>query len=205
MTTPNSSIKSAATGPITPEGKSISAQNSRKHGLYSAQLKVPDEYQAEYNQTLESHRKLHAPSNDREEAMVLQLVNDIWLLFTAQKLEYETTQRLLSDPENEKLQLALERYTRRRRMLERSVSSLEIALIRSKDQRFEGSLIERYAENELCEEITVPISLPAERLRQSLNPKGERLYAGLPDLAARLVAQANHEQSRATASFAQRN
>jgi hypothetical protein len=59
-----------SSGPATPEGKAVSSQNARKHGLYSKGHCSMYESQEDYESRLEAYREALMPANQFEEDLV---------------------------------------------------------------------------------------------------------------------------------------
>ena len=82
MTSPNSS-----TGPRTPEGKAISSQNARKHGL--AAEAIPAELRPVFNDLRNELRTQCQPDGPLEEIFFDKLVTARWNMLRALDLENE--------------------------------------------------------------------------------------------------------------------
>jgi hypothetical protein len=67
-----------STGPKTPEGKAKSAQNSRQHGLSSAQLYIPEGREDEFNALYEFHFADVRPVGELQTQFFEQLVHAAW-------------------------------------------------------------------------------------------------------------------------------
>ena len=67
-----------STGPVTPEGKAISAQNARKHGFAGAKMVIDEEDQTAYDAHLDSYRDSFAPGNQVESDTVRLAANAMW-------------------------------------------------------------------------------------------------------------------------------
>lgn len=81
-----------STGPITPEGKAISARNNTSHGLTTAPdpntFKVlPTENQSAYDQNLAGFRKEWKPATTTEHDLVNRLAMHQWLRLRAVRLQ----------------------------------------------------------------------------------------------------------------------
>ena len=60
-------------GPITEEGKAISSQNARKHGLAARKFVLEDEDQADYDALLAGYRQSFSPADRAEDDLVRML------------------------------------------------------------------------------------------------------------------------------------
>jgi hypothetical protein len=90
-----------STGPSTPEGKSIASRNATKHGLASGFAILPDESQAEFDQSLESYCRDFKPTNAHEEFLVAQMVQSKWKLARTNRMETEMVSLMMAaDPEH---------------------------------------------------------------------------------------------------------
>jgi hypothetical protein len=67
-------------GPVTEEGKAISSQNSRKHGLASARVVLPHESEEEYDRLEASIVNRFKPYDEIEQALVHQMASSLWRL-----------------------------------------------------------------------------------------------------------------------------
>jgi hypothetical protein len=67
-------------GPVTEEGKAISSQNSRQHGLTSARVVLPHESQEEYDRLEASIVNRFKPYDEIEQALVQQMASSLWRL-----------------------------------------------------------------------------------------------------------------------------
>jgi len=83
-------------GPITPEGKARSAQNSLKHGLYAKGRVLPWESQEDYDQLCEDLHG-HYQVADIHRCLVDQLASELWHIQRAERFE----EALLIDNRNE--------------------------------------------------------------------------------------------------------
>ena len=75
-------------GPVTPEGRAISAQNARKHGLTGSGLVVlPHESQEEYDQQLAAFVAQYSPVGAVEVGLVNEIVSTRWRLSRMMAME----------------------------------------------------------------------------------------------------------------------
>lgn len=86
-----------STGPRTPAGKAISAQNATKHGCRSKMLFLRDEDPAEYEALYQGWWNKYQPSDHGEEALVKQLIDNHWFLLRTTKRIDQVDQEM---PEN---------------------------------------------------------------------------------------------------------
>jgi choline dehydrogenase-like flavoprotein len=95
-----------STGPKTPEGKAISAQNNFRHGFSGAFTVLPWGDQNEFDMLLGSLRDEHKPSGLTEMILVDKMAQAIWLSKRALMLQHVTFNHELPVCDDEK-QLAL--------------------------------------------------------------------------------------------------
>ncbi|HYI94530.1 MAG TPA: hypothetical protein VEX68_13365 [Bryobacteraceae bacterium] len=74
-------------GPITPEGKAISAQNATKHGLTSSRVVLPHESQEAYDKLEASFTNRFKPADDLELELVQEMAAARWRLRRIQSME----------------------------------------------------------------------------------------------------------------------
>lgn len=74
-------------GPVTPEGKARSAQNSVKHGLNSSTVVLATESQEEYDQLLADYIRLYQPAGPVEQDLVHEIASTRWRLRRILRLE----------------------------------------------------------------------------------------------------------------------
>src|SRR4051794_14226589 len=78
---------SKSRGPITPEGKAKSAQNSLKHGLTSSRVVLPGESQADYDQLEASLLQTLKPATELEKELVREMTSARWRLRRIEEIE----------------------------------------------------------------------------------------------------------------------
>ena len=93
-----------ATGPTTPAGKAISAQNSLKHGLTAQSPVLPTENQAEFDQTLVKYTEEFDPQTGHLEFLVHLLAAAAWRIRRIDAIEAAALE-LLFDPANASLSI----------------------------------------------------------------------------------------------------
>lgn len=93
MSTSNSTSNAAstATGPRTPEGKAISSQNARKHGLTSAAPHVPAEERPDFDAFEAALRLELLPANTTQEIAFRQILANAWNLERITRFELAAT------------------------------------------------------------------------------------------------------------------
>ena len=74
-------------GPITAEGKAISAQNSLKHGLTSSRVVLPHESQEAYDKLEASLINRFKPADDLESELVQEMAAARWRLRRIEAME----------------------------------------------------------------------------------------------------------------------
>ena len=67
-----------STGPTTPEGKHISAQNARKHGYSGATMVIDEEDRPAYDAHLEGYIQAFQPQNQPQNDAVRLVANAMW-------------------------------------------------------------------------------------------------------------------------------
>ena len=95
-----------STGPRTPEGKAICAQNNFRNGFSGAFTVLPWEDQKEFDMLIGGLREEHKPSGLTETILVDKMAQAIWLSKRAVILQHVTFNHELPTCDNEK-QLAL--------------------------------------------------------------------------------------------------
>lgn len=86
--------KPVCTGPKTPEGKAVSSQNARTHGLTSRRLILPGENEEEFAELREMWLAQFPPESQAETAMVEQLARNDWFRQRAERRYLEIEDRL---------------------------------------------------------------------------------------------------------------
>ena len=84
---------SKSQGPITPEGKAKSAQNSLKHGLTSSRVVLPGESQEAFDQLEASLLDTLKPATDFERELVREMTSARWRLRRIEEMESALVQR----------------------------------------------------------------------------------------------------------------
>ena len=118
----NTSNAQLSTGPRTPEGKTRSAQNARKHGLTAREVVIGPEDRAEFDALLADFEADVAPQGAIQQALFSELVAAAWNLRRIRRMETEacssaaTWQDLLDD----ELQIKLDRLGRHKSRIERT-------------------------------------------------------------------------------------
>jgi hypothetical protein len=74
-------------GPASPEGKAISSQNARKHGLRARQLHLAPDEQEDFDDLSETYYQHYLPSTPFESYLVDQCVTADWLLMRARAMQ----------------------------------------------------------------------------------------------------------------------
>lgn len=88
-------------GPTSHEGKTRSAQNSRKHGYFAkAFILLAGESVEEYEATLREYTEIYQPRNIEETHLVLDIVNARWRLRRAENDYARLIEMELDNPEN---------------------------------------------------------------------------------------------------------
>ncbi len=118
-----------STGPTTDEGKSKSAQNSRKHGFTSRSFCVEDSEQEHFTLFMVAWRKQIKPSGALEEYHFQIVVQTAWNLQRLAHHESEILSAFGNPFLDERLGKVLDRLSRYRRNMERSHSEAFKTLI----------------------------------------------------------------------------
>lgn len=74
-------------GPVTEEGKAISARNARTHGLTGGPVVLPHESQAEYDALRAAFLKRFRPSDEIELDLVQEMLDSRWRLRRTSAME----------------------------------------------------------------------------------------------------------------------
>jgi hypothetical protein len=83
----NRSNAQLSAGPVTPQGKAASSQNSFKHGLYSKQLIIRGENPAELDALKADLRSEHQPINTTEDILVNEMAEQYWRIKRGRRIE----------------------------------------------------------------------------------------------------------------------
>ncbi len=119
----------SSTGPITPEGKAASAQNSFRHGLTaSAITMIAGEDPKDYMDLGNSLRAEHNATTPTEDALVTKMIESLWLSARAIKLQ----QALFREPQYRRLDLDL--YMRYQTMHDRAFSKAMADLLKLRSE-----------------------------------------------------------------------
>ncbi len=86
-------------GPITPEGKAISAQNSLKHGLTSSRVVLPHESQEAYDKLEASLINRFKPADDLESELVQEMAAARWRLRRIEAMEAALFKKVIKQHE----------------------------------------------------------------------------------------------------------
>ena len=76
-----------STGPVTPEGKEKVRFNALKHGLRARSFLLPSENQADFDELYATYAEEWKPREERERALVEQMVLHQWLLVRYARFE----------------------------------------------------------------------------------------------------------------------
>ena len=76
-----------STGPVTPEGKEVSSRNAITHGLTSKKLTLNSEEREQFNKLLASYTKIYKPATEAEKSQLNYMVEHLWRLDRALKIE----------------------------------------------------------------------------------------------------------------------
>ena len=87
-----------STGPRTPAGKAVVAQNARRHGLTGAFIVLDHEDQAQFDNLLAEYRSLYNPANVDEDFLVEQMAQSRWTRDRARRLEKHILDQLAGKP-----------------------------------------------------------------------------------------------------------
>ncbi len=104
------------TGPNTPEGKAVSSQNARTHGMTSTLLLINDESQADLDAHLEQWRLQYPTTNQIAERQVTRAALSEWHLLRLERQYNNVSSQLLAipitewDDANHKLYQNIQRY-----------------------------------------------------------------------------------------------
>ena len=84
---------SKSQGPVTPEGKAKSSQNSLKHGLTSSRVLLPGESQEAFDQLESSLLETLKPATEFENELVREMTSARWRLRRIEEMETALVQR----------------------------------------------------------------------------------------------------------------
>lgn len=156
-----------STGPRTAEGKANSSSNSRRHGLLSTTPVFSNEQeQNDYLALTNKLRKECLPDSELELQAFERYAFNTYQVMRAQRMEADTQESYLNNPDDTAAFLKLERMTKLTAMLERRADKALTEL--RKLQRDRISAIEIKNELYLLEKkIPIPASLPVADMRRS--------------------------------------
>jgi hypothetical protein len=109
MSTPSQTLASQANGakshgPVTPEGRGRSSQNSLKHGLSSSVVVLSGESGEKFNAMLAGFTETLGPRSEIERELVFEMAASLWRLRRASRLEVVLLDteiaKLQNEPEN---------------------------------------------------------------------------------------------------------
>ena len=86
--------------PRTEEGKAASSRNALRHGLTSAQVILPGENPAELESLRDSLFEAHQPAPGLETVLLDQVVQCLWRLNRARRIELEALEADLTAPDD---------------------------------------------------------------------------------------------------------
>jgi hypothetical protein len=187
-----------SSGPITAEGKSVSSQNSLKHGLTGARVVLPGESQEDYDRLEASIVKRFKPQDEIERTLVHQMASALWRLDRIEAMEAALfdkafkQQRELLGPEAGADEVRLAAYaevaeSKGFRMLSRHQGQLrrtyekawkEIAALQEDRRQEEQQQSEARVQNEPRAQLT------ARMIEQFVNPPMSRTFSPQPQRAA---------------------
>ena len=87
--TTNQANAQFSTGPRTPEGKAISSQNARKHGLSAKSLSIQPADQEDFNDLLAQYQREINPQGPIQQTLFEELVAAAWNLRRVRTLQSE--------------------------------------------------------------------------------------------------------------------
>ncbi len=123
-----------SSGPKTEQGKSISSQNSFKHGLYSSRLIIPSEDPAQLDALKATFFAEHKPATETEALLVQEMAEHYWLMKRYRRLE--TTFLSLDRPQPREAEAAQRMHGRAERSFYKAFKTLrEIQKERKLEER----------------------------------------------------------------------
>jgi hypothetical protein len=125
----NSKNALLSTGPKTPEGKAIAAQNARKHGLSAKHLIIAEDEREEFNHLISSLSEELQPAGTLEQLIFNDLVRAAWDKERCRKLEASLFKEsgidpLLDEPAGKRLDRIMRYQSRADRNFYRSLKEL---------------------------------------------------------------------------------
>ena len=82
-------------GPVTPEGKAVSARNSLKHGLTSSRVVLPHESQGDYEALEAAFIQRFRPADAAEADLVREMVASRWRMRRIEEMEFALIQKAI--------------------------------------------------------------------------------------------------------------
>ena len=126
-----------STGPVTPEGKEISSRNATTHGLTSKKLTLNPEEREQFNKLLASYAAIYKPATEAEKSQLNYMVEHLWRLDRALKIEQILFDRTASEIAEENPEMSYDeavsvmfidpRYTKRLSLFMRYKGQLDRA------------------------------------------------------------------------------
>jgi hypothetical protein len=152
----NRSNSQLSPGPRTPEGKSASAANSFKHGLYAKSVVIPGEDPADYEQHAAGYWLRFVPGTPEEEFQVETLVEESWKRRRYSRIEAALMTRIIENagPSDNPLGIVFSAENPDSRLLERIIRARE-ACTRAWDRAF------RRLQDLLATRPSHPVDCPA--------------------------------------------
>jgi len=95
-----------STGPKTETGKQTSSRNATRHGLTGAQIVIPGEDSAAYEDLRQGLHDSFRPANDPERLLVEQIAAGSWRLQRAHRIEAAVLTKLAEDSDNPEAAIA---------------------------------------------------------------------------------------------------
>jgi hypothetical protein len=95
-----------STGPNTEAGKQTSSRNATRHGLTGAQIIIPGEDPAAYEELRQGLHDSFKPANDPERLLVEQIAAGSWRLQRAHRIEAAVLTKLAEDSDNPEAAIA---------------------------------------------------------------------------------------------------
>src|SRR5690242_15392380 len=168
----NRSNSQLSTGPRTAEGKSASAANSLKHGLYAKSVVIPGEDPADYEQHAAEYRARFIPGTPEQEFQVETLIEESWKRRRYSRIEAALMTKLMENagPSDNPLAAVFSAANPDSRMLDRIIRARE-ACTRAWERAF-GRMIELIAAHvKAAEALSVPLREPAANRRPAPEPE----------------------------------
>ena len=179
--------------PTSPEGKAISSQNARKHGVRSKRLILPDELEEDYQLTRDGWFEEFQPKTFREVRLVELLVQADWYLQRAHRRMEEAEAAVIGEDNTNPAGWTAEQV-RTVELMQRYKTTAERAFYRAlnaceqaRKDEIRSALLEHNLQNKISDERRKRDE--AERRRKELLKEQQKLKPKTEEKASKPVSK----------------